>query len=119
MSTAQTDPDCLFCKIVAGEVPATIVQESEHSIAFRDITPQAPTHLLLIPRRHVPDVASLTTAAPDELVDLMRLIPVVAESEGLAAGYRTVANTGADAHQLVFHAHVHVLGGRSMKWPPG
>jgi histidine triad (HIT) family protein len=119
MSTEHSDPDCLFCRIVAGDVPASVVHESEHSIAFRDITPQAPTHVLVIPRRHVPDVASLTAAAPDELVDLMRLIPVVAESEGLDEGYRTVANTGAAANQLVFHAHVHVLGGRSMQWPPG
>ncbi len=119
MSDVQTDPDCLFCRIVAGEIPAEILHESEHSIAFRDVTPQAPTHVLVIPRRHVPNVAALTAAAPDEIVDVMSVVAAVAESEGLAEGYRIVANTGAAAHQTVFHAHVHVLGGRSMQWPPG
>lgn len=114
-----TDPDCLFCKIVAGDIPADIVHESEHSIAFRDVSPQAPTHVLVIPRRHVPNVAGLTAQAPDELVDAMRTVAAVAESEGLDEGYRIVANTGAQAHQTVFHAHIHVLGGRAMQWPPG
>lgn len=114
-----TDPDCLFCKIVAGDIPADIVHESEHSIAFRDVSPQAPTHVLVIPRRHVPNVAGLTAVAPDELVDAMSTVAAVAESEGLDEGYRIVANTGAQAHQTVFHAHIHVLGGRAMQWPPG
>lgn len=119
MSVVPTDPDCLFCKIVAGEVPADIVHETEHSIAFRDVTPQAPTHVLVIPRRHVANVAALTSEAPDELVDVVGLVAAVADAEGLADGYRIVANTGAAAHQTVFHAHIHVLGGRPMQWPPG
>lgn len=119
MTEVRTDPDCLFCKIVAGEVPADLVHESEHSLAFRDINPQAPTHVLVIPRRHVPNVAELTAEAPDEMVDAMTVVAAVAGSEGLDEGYRIVANTGAQANQLVFHAHIHVLGGRSMQWPPG
>lgn len=119
MSDVPTDPDCLFCKIVAGDIPATIVMETEHSIAFRDVTPQAPTHVLVIPRRHVPNLATLTSEAPTELVDAMGLVVAVADAEELADGYRIVANTGAQAHQTVFHAHLHVLGGRSMQWPPG
>lgn len=111
-------PDCLFCRILDGGIPATVVAETEHSLAFRDVDPQAPTHVLVIPRRHVENVAALADAAPDELTDVVRLAKRVAEQEGLA-GYRMVANTGAQAHQTVFHAHVHVLGGRDLTWPPG
>ena len=111
--------DCLFCKIVAGDVPAEIVHESEHAVAFRDLNPQAPTHVLVIPRRHEPDLASLVRADPDATVGLVRAVADVADAEGLSAGYRTVFNTGAEAHQTVFHCHAHVLGGRSMGWPPG
>jgi histidine triad (HIT) family protein len=110
--------DCLFCRIVAGEVPADVVAETEHSLAFRDISPQAPTHALVIPRRHVPDAASLAAASPDELADVVTLAAAVAESDGLP-GYRLVANTGAAAQQTVFHCHVHVIGGRELTWPPG
>jgi histidine triad (HIT) family protein len=111
--------DCLFCKIVAGEVPADVVHESGTTVAFRDIDPQAPTHVLVIPRRHEPDAAALAAAAPEELVDLVTSAAAVAEQEHLGEGYRLVFNTGAQAHQTVFHAHLHVLGGRSMGWPPG
>jgi histidine triad (HIT) family protein len=110
--------DCLFCRIVAGEVPADVVAETEHSLAFRDINPQAPTHALVIPRRHVPDAASLAAASPDELADVVTLAVTVAEGDGLP-GYRLVANTGAAAQQTVFHCHVHVIGGRELTWPPG
>ncbi|MBM6398903.1 histidine triad nucleotide-binding protein [Phycicoccus sonneratiae] len=110
--------DCLFCRIVAGEVPADVVAETEHSLAFRDISPQAPTHALVVPRRHVPDAASLAVASPDELADVVALAARVAEGDGLP-GYRLVANTGAAAQQTVFHCHVHVLGGRELTWPPG
>jgi len=113
------DPDCLFCTIVAGEVPADVVHETRTTVAFRDIDPQAPTHVLVIPRRHEPDAASLAATAPEELVDLVTSAAAVAEQEGLADGYRLVFNTGAQAHQTVFHVHLHVLGGRSMGWPPG
>jgi histidine triad (HIT) family protein len=111
--------DCLFCKIVAGSVPAQVVHETPTTVAFRDIEPQAPTHVLVIPRRHEPDAAALAAVAPEELVDLVTSARAVAEAEGLGDGYRMVLNTGAAAHQTVFHAHLHVLGGRAMGWPPG
>jgi histidine triad (HIT) family protein len=111
--------DCLFCKIVAGEVPADVVHETSTTLAFRDVEPQAPTHVLVVPREHRPDAAALAEEAPDVVVDLIRAAAAVAEQEGLGEGYRLVFNTGAAAHQTVFHAHLHVLGGRSMTWPPG
>jgi histidine triad (HIT) family protein len=115
-----TDPDCLFCRIVAGDIPATVVRADEHTIAFRDLEPQAPTHVLVIPRRHVPNLAALAEQAPDEVAAVVQAVAAVAREEGVdQGGYRTVFNTGADAHQTVFHAHVHVLGGRTMTWPPG
>jgi len=116
----MSDPDCLFCKIVAGDIPADIVAESDTAIAFRDVNPQAPTHVLVIPREHLKNVAEVAAAGDVDTGDLFRLAAEVASIEGVAeTGYRLVANTGASAHQTVFHAHVHVLGGRSMGWPPG
>ncbi|MGN6474240.1 MAG: histidine triad nucleotide-binding protein [Mycobacteriales bacterium] len=116
----MSDPDCLFCKIVAGEIPAEIVAESDTAIAFRDVAPQAPTHVLVIPRDHYRNVAEVAAAGDVDVADLFRLAAEVASVEGVAdTGYRMVANTGAAAHQTVFHAHVHVLGGRPMGWPPG
>lgn len=115
----RPDADCLFCKIVAGQVPADVVYESELSLAFRDINPQAPTHLLVIPRLHVPDVGSLAATDAAATVDLFRSVAAVAAQEGVEHGYRGVFNTGAPAQQTVFHAHVHVIGGRSLTWPPG
>jgi histidine triad (HIT) family protein len=111
-------PTCLFCSIVAGTIPATMVAESEHSLAFRDIDPQAPSHVLVIPRRHVQNVGELAEH-PARIADLFRLAARVADEEGLDRGYRLVANTGSEGGQVVFHAHVHVLGGRRMGWPPG
>ena len=113
------DPECPFCRIMAGDVPAEIVHESEHAVAFHDLEPQAPTHVLVVPRRHEPDLASLARADADAVVGLTRAIADVADAEGLGAGYRTVFNTGAQAHQTMFHCHGHVLGGRPMRWPPG
>lgn len=110
---------CLFCRIAAGEIPAAVVARTDRLLAFADVNPQAPTHLLVIPREHYPDVAALVSADPvltGALVDLAR---VVAEGAGLADGWRLVFNTGARAGQTVFHVHAHVLGGRSMAWPPG
>ena len=116
----HTDPDCLFCRIVAGDIPSTVVREDEATFAFRDLEPQAPTHVLVIPRHHVPNVAALADEAPADAAALLRAVAAVAAQEGIAdSGYRTVFNTGADAQQTVFHAHIHVLGGRSMSWPPG
>jgi histidine triad (HIT) family protein len=117
MSETSTE-DCLFCRVVAGGVPADVVARTEHSLAFRDIDPAAPTHLLVVPTRHVSDLAALGTASADELADVVALAARVAQSEGLP-GYRLVANTGAAAQQSVFHAHLHVIGGRSLTWPPG
>ena len=116
----MADPDCLFCRIVAGDIPAEIVAESDRAIAFRDLTPQAPSHVLVIPREHYANVGEVAAAGDGEVADLFRLAARVAELEGVAeSGYRMVANTNANANQTVFHAHVHVLGGRLMGWPPG
>jgi histidine triad (HIT) family protein len=114
---AARDPHCLFCKIVAGEVPAEVVATSGQAIAFRDLHPQAPTHVLVIPRRHGADAAE--TAAQGGVDALVTLAAQVAEAEGLDHGYRLVFNTGADSGQAVFHTHLHLLGGRSLSWPPG
>jgi histidine triad (HIT) family protein len=113
------DPDCLFCTIAAGDIAADVVHRTETTLAFRDLDPQAPTHVLVIPHAHQPDAASLAAAEPGVLVDLVNAAAAVAEQEGLGDGYRLVFNTGPAAHQTVFHAHLHVLGGRSMGWPPG
>jgi histidine triad (HIT) family protein len=115
----STDPDCLFCKIVAGDVPGDVVHDTATTQAFRDIEPQAPTHVLVVPREHHPNVAALAAQAPEVSVDLLNAVAAVAEQEGLGEGYRLVFNTGAQAHQTVFHVHAHVLGGRAMTWPPG
>ncbi|MGH8866805.1 MAG: histidine triad nucleotide-binding protein [Actinomycetes bacterium] len=112
--------DCLFCKIVSGDVPATVVRESPRTVAFRDINPQAPTHVLVIPREHHATAVDLAAAAPETLAEMVRVAGEVAESEGVASsGYRMVLNTGSGAGQTVFHAHAHVLGGRGFSWPPG
>jgi histidine triad (HIT) family protein len=111
--------DCLICSIVAGDIPADVVHRTATTVAFRDVAPQAPTHVLVVPHRHEPNAAALAAAEPDVLVDMVRAAAAVAEQEGLADGYRLVFNTGPDAHQTVFHVHLHVLGGRSMGWPPG
>jgi len=112
------DPDCLFCRIVAGEIPAKIVAQTDDCVAFRDIDPKAPTHVLVIPREHVP---SLTEAADAALIGKMALLAAeIARTEGIEqSGYRTVFNTNADAGQTVVHLHLHLLGGRRMSWPPG
>ncbi len=112
--------DCLFCSIVAGDIPATIVYETPDVVAFRDIQPQAPTHVLVIPREHYANMAEIAEVNPTLVAWVMRSAIAVAEIEGISeSGYRLVANTGAGAGQSVFHAHVHVLGGRSLDWPPG
>ncbi|HEX8140508.1 MAG TPA: histidine triad nucleotide-binding protein [Pyrinomonadaceae bacterium] len=114
------EQDCLFCRIVAGEIPSDVVYQDERSLAFRDINPQAPVHVLVIPREHLEslDDASRRDEAP--LGHLLRVAARVANEQGLSeSGYRTVINTGAGVGQSVFHLHVHVLGGRAMSWPPG
>ena len=112
--------DCLFCKIVAGQVPATIVFQDDHLVAFKDITPRAPTHVLIVPRRHIASLNDLS-AGDDALVgEMVRAAAAIATEQGLAdRGYRTVFNCNADAGQTVYHVHLHLLGGRTMTWPPG
>lgn len=110
--------DCLFCKIVAGKVPATVVRETETTVAFRDINPQAPTHVLVIPKVHYRDAASLAAGDSAALADVVREAGEVAADEKLDS-YRIVFNTGSGAGQTVWHVHAHVLGGRGMQWPPG
>ena len=113
-------PDCLFCGIAAGQIPATIVLDGKRTLAFRDINPQAPTHVLVIPRDHYQDVAALAEAGDGLLDELVSSARAVAAAEGVEdSGYRVVFNTGADGGQTVGHAHAHVLGGRPMTWPPG
>lgn len=121
----RSSMDCLFCSIVAGEIPAKRVFEDEHVIVFRDISPQAPAHLLIIPRAHIASLDALADSGLDEpgqdalLGRMHRIAAKVARSEGLDRGYRTVINTGPDGGQTVSHLHVHLLGGRAMHWPPG
>ncbi len=110
--------DCVFCKIVQGDIPAAIVAENDSAIAFRDLDPQAPVHILVVPREHIP---SLNNAQNGRVLgDVMSLSAEVARQEGISEnGYRTVINTGHDGGQSVDHLHAHVLGGRKMAWPPG
>jgi histidine triad (HIT) family protein len=116
----EPQADCLFCKIVSGSIPATVVRETETTVAFRDINPQAPTHVLVIPKVHYPDAASLAAAEPQITADLLREAGEVAADDKVdGTGYRVVFNTGPGAGQTVFHAHAHVLGGRGLDWPPG
>ncbi len=112
--------DCLFCKIVAHEIPASIVYEDERLVAFNDINPQAPMHVLLVPKAHIATLNDLS-AADDRIVgELVRRAAAIAKDRGISAGgYRTVFNTNREAGQTVFHIHLHLLGGRSFHWPPG
>ena len=112
--------ECLFCAIVAGEIPAATVLETDRILAFRDINPQAPTHVLVIPKEHHPNVAALAAADGALLAEMIAGAQRVAADEGVSqTGYRVVFNTGAQAGQTVHHVHGHVLGGRSLTWPPG
>ena len=115
----MSDSDCVFCAIVRGELPATVVHETDRTMAFRDRVPAAPTHVLVVPRAHHADLAALSDADPALLADLWASAVAVARQEGLDGGYRMVVNTGADGGQTVFHAHVHVLGGGPVTGLPG
>jgi histidine triad (HIT) family protein len=116
----MTAPDCLFCRIAAGEVPADVVHDGERLLAFRDINPQAPVHLLVIPKQHVASLADAEDEHGGVLGELLLLARDLAFAEGIAeAGFRTVMNTGRDGGQSVGHLHLHLLGGRSLGWPPG
>jgi histidine triad (HIT) family protein len=114
-----TESDCLFCRIAAGQVPADVVARGDDAIAFRDVNPKAPTHVLVIPTRHVPSLAALPDDGGALLAGLVALANRVAADDGLDGGYRVVTNVGPDAGQSVEHLHLHVLGGRKLAWPPG
>ncbi len=115
----MAENECLFCRIAAGEIPADHVHEDDEVIVFRDINPQAPTHVLAIPRRHIGSADELTDADGALLARLFGALQRVAQEAGLDSGYRIVANVGSDAGQSVAHLHFHLLGGRSLRWPPG
>ena len=114
-----SDPNCLFCRIVAKEIPAEVVLDREDVLAFRDVNPQAPTHVLVIPKDHVASLEALADEHGELVASLVRAANDVAREEGVAGGFRVVTNIGADAGQSVDHLHLHVLGGRRMHWPPG
>jgi len=112
--------DCLFCKMAAGELPADIVYEDQDVVAFRDISPQAPTHVLIVPRKHVATINDLSEEENGDINQLFLAAAKIARDEGIADdGYRVTMNCNAAAGQTVFHLHLHLLGGRSMGWPPG
>ena len=116
----MTTEDCLFCQILAGDVAADFVYESDDAVAFRDVNPQAPTHVLIVPRKHNATINDLTDEDLDSVGKLFMAAQSIAKEEGLADdGYRTVMNCNAGAGQSVFHIHLHLLGGRLMSWPPG
>ena len=107
--------DCLFCKIAAGDIPSTKVYEDELVYAFRDIAPQAPTHILVIPKAHIGSVNEITAENSGIVSHIFEVIPEIAKAEGLTGGYRVVSNCGADAGQTVFHLHFHILGGKTLQ----
>jgi histidine triad (HIT) family protein len=115
----MTDPDCLFCKIVSKDVPAEVVLDRDDVLAFRDVNPQAPTHVLVIPKRHVPSLEAVPADAGPLLASLVAAVNEIAREDGVAGGFRVVTNVGPAAGQSVDHLHLHVLGGRGMSWPPG
>lgn len=111
--------DCLFCKIAAKEIDSLIVHETDNTVAFQDVNPRAPTHVLVIPRQHIASAAELTKGQADLLGELFETMGTVAKGAGNEGGFRIVTNVGPDAGQSVHHLHFHVLGGRAMGWPPG
>lgn len=116
----MSEPNCLFCRIINSEIPAEVVHQDDQAIVIRDINPQAPTHLLVIPKEHIESLDDASGKQESQLGHLLRVAARMANEEGLIdSGYRTVINNGAGAGQSVLHLHVHVLGGRPMNWPPG
>ena len=111
--------DCLFCKIAAKELPSEVVRETDAVLAFEDINPAAPTHVLVIPKRHVASAQDLATSDGELLGEMFEVMAGIASDAGLDGGHRIVTNIGSDAGQSVHHLHFHLLGGRSMSWPPG
>ena len=115
----STDPDCLFCKIIAGQIPANVAYQDDLSYAFYDIHPQAPKHALVLPRKHIVSLAHTGPEDQSLMGHLLKVAAKIAKQEGLARGFRIVINSGDDGGQTVGHLHVHVMGGRAMHWPPG
>jgi histidine triad (HIT) family protein len=116
----MTNSSCLFCKIIAGEIPSKGIYEDEQLFAFEDINPQAPLHVLVIPRRHIATLNDLASGDDTLVGSMVRRAAAIAQSRGVdGSGYRTVLNCNSDAGQSVFHIHLHLLGGRAMSWPPG
>lgn len=116
----MNDPDCLFCKIVSGDINADVIYQDDQVLAFRDINPQAPTHVLIVPRRHVATINDLNEDHNDDVGALFLAAGAIAQQEGFAdAGYRVTMNCNEAAGQTVFHLHLHLLGGRQFSWPPG
>ena len=113
-SRPGTQPGCLFCRIVTGELPATVVHETARTLAFRDLAPAAPTHVLVVPKDHYADITALAAADPSYAGEVFAAASAVAEQEGLTGGHRMITNTGPDSGQTVGHLHVHVLGGRNL-----
>jgi histidine triad (HIT) family protein len=114
------EPDCVFCRVVAAQAPAEVVHRTELSVAFSDLNPQAPVHVLVVPRRHITDAAVLGPADAEVLADMVVVAQKVAEDAGIAErGYRLLFNVGSDASNSVPHLHLHVVGGRRLAWPPG
>lgn len=111
--------DCLFCKIVAGEIPSEAIYEDDDLMAFWDISPQAPKHFLVIPKKHLVDPSDVKEDDEKLIGKMIRISAQIAAENGISDGFRVVINSGADANQLVLHIHMHVLGGRRMRWPPG
>lgn len=112
--------DCLFCKMVSGEIKADVVFETDRILAFRDISPQAPTHILVIPKKHIATLNDLDDDSAPLVADMYLAAKQIAEQDGIAQkGYRTLINCNRDAGQSVFHVHLHLMGGRLMNWPPG
>jgi histidine triad (HIT) family protein len=113
-------PDCLICKIIAREIPASVVYEDEHVLAFNDINPQGPTHVLVVPKRHIATLNDLAPADDAIVGELVRRAAAIAKERGIdASGFRTVFNTNRGAGQTIFHIHLHLIGGRGLAWPPG
>jgi histidine triad (HIT) family protein len=120
MDIEMTDSECLFCKIAAGEIKADVILDTDDVVAFRDINPHAPTHVLIIPRQHISTINDLDTSNLDLVGQLYLAAKGIAVAEGIAdSGYRVVMNCNAAAGQTVFHIHLHLLGGRNLSWPPG
>ena len=111
--------DCIFCKIVKGEIPSTKVYEDDQILAFRDIAPMAPTHILVIPKQHIAGVDEITPENSAVVSHIFEMIPIIAKEEGLTGGYRVVSNIGEDGGQTVHHIHFHLLARRNLAWPPG